>query len=32
VFVFQLSEKDLTDANGKGIYIAFIPIEQRTNY
>jgi hypothetical protein len=32
VFVFQLSEKDLTDANGKGIYIAFIPTISSNSY
>jgi hypothetical protein len=32
VLVFQLSEKDLTDANGKGIYIAFIPTISSNSY
>jgi len=32
VLVFQLSEKDLTDANGKGIYIAFIPTNGSNSY
>ena len=32
VLVFQLSENDLTDANGKGIYIAFIPTNGSNSY
>jgi hypothetical protein len=32
VFVFQLSEKDLTAANGKGIYIVFIPTNGSNSY
>ena len=32
VLVFQLSENDLTAANGKGIYIAFIPTNGSNSY